>query len=243
MKAGFFRKFWIMLMSAKQILAIALKAIYYGKIGQPEKMDKIIHQDSFKFLDLVSPEIQIFGDENIHVEPNKRYMIMCNHSSHYDIPLSFMTFKGLPVKMIAKKELYKIPIFGSAMHHFKTVRIDRSNLKQAIKDLECAKQRMEEGLIIWISPEGSRLRTGKKKPLKKGGFITAIDAKATIIPMYIQGADKVLPAKTWDFYLGKKINISVMPHIEASEYTKENMGDLMDRIESVWAEAEEAHSV
>jgi 1-acyl-sn-glycerol-3-phosphate acyltransferase len=39
---------------------------------------------------------------------------MCNHTSLYDIPLSAIAIEG-NMRMVAKKELFYVPVFGYAM--------------------------------------------------------------------------------------------------------------------------------
>lgn len=235
MKATLLRKIWIMLGSLWYIIGICLKTIIYCYLKKNKKLDQIIHQDSYKLLSLAKPKIKIYGEENLILDPNKKYMIICNHSSHYDIPLTFLTFKGMPVKMVAKTELFKVPILGAAMRSFRTVEIDRSNLKTAIKNLENAKQLLSEGIIIWVAAEGTRSAKQKNKPFKKGGLLTAIEAKANIIPMYIDGAENMLPAKTWDFYLHQPVNIHLTPHIDCSKYTTDNVNQLITDIKQAWS--------
>lgn len=220
-------------MSVKYILIMCLQAIWYGKQGKMQGIDDKLYTNSFKVLGLVRAKVSFFGKENLKIDPNKKYIIMCNHSSHYDIPLSFMAMGGARMRMIAKKELSKIPIFGTAMRASRTVIIDRKNLKQAIRDLKYATQLIGEGFLIWISPEGSRLRK-KNSPLKKGGFIIAIEGGAQIIPIFINGADKILPAGTWDFYQDQDVDVTILPSIDASKYTRDNMSELMNELQRRW---------
>ncbi len=239
MKVGIFRKGWIMLVSTKIIFIMCLRGIWYGYRGRHHVVSFRLYDSALLLLDLVRAKVDVSGQENIIIRQDRKYIIMCNHSSHYDIPLSLIAFRGANIRMIAKKELFSIPLFGAAMKATKTVCIDRKNLKQAIKDLAYAKQVMSQGFIIWVSPEGSRLRTSENKALKKGGFITAIQAKAMIIPMYINGAENILPAKTWDFYLEQKISVKILPQIDASEYAASSLPELMDKLSEVWDKAKE----
>ena len=239
MKAGLFRKFWIMLVSAKLIIVMCIRAVWYGSRGRQRIVSFRLYDGSFFLLNLVKAKVKFSGQENITIRQDRKYIIMCNHSSHYDIPLTFMAFGGAQIRMIAKKELFKIPLFGQAMKASKTVCIDRKNLTQAIRDLDQAKKIMEEGFIVWISPEGSRLKSDGRKPLKKGGFITAIQTEAIIIPMYISGAEKILPAKTWDFYLNQKVSVKVLPQIDASKYSRSTLPNLMNELAATWEKAKE----
>ena len=105
---------------------------------------------------------------------------------------------------------------------------------------------MESGIVLWIAPEGTRSRTGRMGPLKKGGFIMAIESGATIIPVGIQGSETVLKPKTWEFFLRQKVAITIGSPIEASAYTMEQkdqlLEDVRESIARLCGEAEEESS-
>jgi 1-acyl-sn-glycerol-3-phosphate acyltransferase len=119
---------------------------------------------------------------------------MSNHQSHYDVPVLYSVFGGT-VRMIAKVELFKIPVFGKAMRHAGFIAIDRSNRESAIANLAAAKKALAEGTSIWIAPEGTRSPTGEIGTFKKGGFNVAFDVGADILPVTVQGTRNVLPAQ------------------------------------------------
>src|SRR6185369_16898443 len=54
----------------------------------------------------------------------RAYVVMSNHQSHYDIPVLFRVIHGR-MRMVTKKELFKIPIFGKAMRGAGFIEIDR----------------------------------------------------------------------------------------------------------------------
>ena len=93
-----------------------------------------------------------------------------------------------------------------------------------------AREKMEDGIVLWISPEGTRSRTGRMGTFKKGGFILAIDAGAQLIPVGIRGSEKVLPAKTWDFFLDQKVEVHIGKPIDASAYTAEHKDELIEAV-------------
>ena len=103
-------------------------------------------------------------------------------------------------------------------------------IEQAKKDLKAAGEKMEDGIVLWIAPEGTRSRTGRLGSFKKGGFILAIETGAQIIPVGIRGSEKVLPAKTWDFYLDQQVDIHIGKPIDASAYTLENKDELIEAV-------------
>lgn len=163
---------------------------------------------------------------------SKPTIIMCNHTSHYDIPVSFVTFPDINMRMIAKKELFKVPVFGKAMKFAEICSIDRKNLEQAKKDFLYAKQLLESGIVLWIAPEGTRAPSEKFLSLKKGGFITAMEMSANIIPMYIHNISKVLPPRTLDFSLNEDVYIHTGEAINANDYS--NKEDLMRDFQKQW---------
>ena len=154
---------------------------------------------------------------------------MCNHSSAYDIPLGFKVFPNESIRMLAKKELAKIPLMGKAMSAAEFPFIDRKNRYQAIKDLDYMQQLMKSGIIIWIAPEGTRSKDGKLAPFKKGAFVTAIQAKAIIIPIGIRGAANILPARTFSVNLNQKAEIHVGKPIDTSQFTMKNKDELINQ--------------
>lgn len=126
-------------------------------------------------------------------DPTRAFVIMSNHQSHMDIPLLFSIFGG-EVRMVAKIELFRVPVFGPAIRLAGFVAVDRSDHERALASLGDARSALDAGTSIWIAPEGTRSATGELGPFKKGGFYLALDAGAPILPVSIQGTRHVLPA-------------------------------------------------
>ncbi|WP_423202822.1 lysophospholipid acyltransferase family protein [Legionella busanensis] len=185
---------------------------------------------STKLLNLIGVKLVVFNPYHVEPQPGKATIIMCNHTSLYDIPISFKAFPNHSIRMLAKRELSKIPIMGKGMSATEFPFIDRKNRHQAIRDLAFARQLMESGIIMWIAPEGTRSKTGELAPFKKGAFITAIEAKATIIPIGIRGAYNILPPKTMRFNLNQKAEIHIGKPIDAAQYTLENKDELINTV-------------
>ena len=79
---------------------------------------------------------------------NKSYVVVANHQSMADIP-AIHGHLGLNIKWIMKKELEKIPIFGSACHHLGCISVDRSNHNSAMESIDKAKKKIiSESLCV-----------------------------------------------------------------------------------------------
>jgi 1-acyl-sn-glycerol-3-phosphate acyltransferase len=202
-----------------------------GKLTRAES-DARIHAWSTALLKILNIKLVIHNPHQVTLVPGQRVVVMVNHSSLFDIPLSFMTFPHNSLRMLAKKELFDIPLFGRTMKAVETIAIDRDNRKQAAKDLETARAAMESGIAIWISPEGTRSETGELGPLKMGGFVLAIKTQALIIPLTIRGANKILQAHTWSFHLGQTVEMCIGAPIDASQYTMAQRDELLSLVEA-----------
>lgn len=204
--------------------------IAFMKKDVRKRTDKVIRWWSRKMLKIAHVNYQVFNSQQVEFLPNKSYVIMSNHASHYDIPLSFVAFAEGSIRMIAKKELFRVPLWGKALHTAEFISIDRKNRRQAVKDLQFAREKMRSGIIPWIAPEGTRTRTGEIQPFKKGGFVLASQTEAIIIPMGIRGSGKILPPDTWDFHTGQKVEIHIGEPVDSKDYV--HIQELMAAVEN-----------
>ncbi len=229
MKISKLRTQWIMILSAFYTANACGRSVIKCFLGKTNRIwvDTTILRWANRLLNLVKVQCKVINPYGVSPQPGKSTIVMCNHSSLYDIPLSFKAFPEHSLRMLAKKELSKIPIMGKGMAAAEFPFIDRKNRHQAVKDLEAVRQLLASGIVMWIAPEGTRSKDGKLAPFKKGGFITAIEAKATIIPMGIRGAFNILPARTTQFNLHQTAEIHIGKPIDASLYTIEDRDKLM----------------
>lgn len=231
MKIGRLKTFWIICALFTHTGIICSRSVFKYFFSHPTRdwVDKTLHNWADQILDLVQVDYKVINTNNVQPKPGQATILMCNHSSVYDIPLGFKTFPNHSIRMLAKKELSKIPIMGKGMAAAEFPFVDRKNRKQAIKDLEYAKKLMESGIVMWIAPEGTRSKNGLLAPFKKGAFVTAIQAKATIIPVGIRGAFDIIPAKTRRINLKQRAEIHIGEPIDTSQYTVENKEELVAR--------------
>lgn len=235
MKANSLQAIKIIILSVFYMSLTCSRAVIRAMLGKINRKwaDKEMHSWTDKVLQLVKVDYQIINPHKVTPQQGVPTIIMCNHTSLYDIPLSLKTFPKHSIRMLAKKELSKIPIMGKAMKVSEFPFIDRHNRRQAIEDLQYVQSLLKNGIIMWIAPEGTRSKTGKLSSFKKGAFITAIDVKAQIIPIGIRGAHNILPAKTYQFNLHEKAEIHIGKPIDASEYSLENKQALIDKVHGV----------
>jgi len=212
-------------------LRITIIVMYWEYRGayKRERGDELLHWWASRLLGTLKVSWEVSNPNHVSIKPGKSTIIMSNHRSYMDIPIIYMTLPG-SIRMLTKKELFKVPLWGRGLRAGEFISIDRRNLKQAIKDLERARKKMEDGVVLWIAPEGTRTRTGKLGRFKKGGFIMAIQTGATIIPVGIRGTESAMPARKRYFNLGGKVHVCIGKPIDASDYTEETRDQLIEEI-------------
>lgn len=124
------------------------------------------------------------------------YIYMYNHSSLLD---TYVLMGSLPeyTAAVGKKAQFEMPLWGWVLKRWGAVPIDRSDLDSAINSLGLVEKAMTEGRSLLIAPEGTRSADGRLAPFKKGPFHIAMNTKAPIIPMAIDGAYKSKHKGSW----------------------------------------------
>ena len=162
------------------------------------------------FLFLSGCRFKVTGKEVFDTTTNA--VIVCNHNSLIDIPVSF-PFLPRANKTIAKKSFSKIPIFG-LIYTFGTVLVDRRDERSRKQSVDDMKKVLETGLDMLIYPEGTRNRTNEPlKSFHNGAFKLAIDTNKPIIPVVLLNTKKILPAKPAMYFTPGKIQMDILPAI------------------------------
>jgi 1-acyl-sn-glycerol-3-phosphate acyltransferase len=210
------------LASVYETFAISLPTVIDAALGRVRKdvCDDRLASWGRKVVERTRMEVTVSGRE--HVRPGETYLVMSNHQSHYDVPVVFSVLGG-NVRMITKVELFKIPIFGGAMHEAGFIAIDRSSRTRAVESLKIAKDTLASGVHVWIAPEGTRSKTGALLPFKKGGFNLALEASLPILPVTIQGTRDALRAKGLRTAAGAKVRVVLHAPIDPSRYSGKDM--------------------
>jgi 1-acyl-sn-glycerol-3-phosphate acyltransferase len=137
-------------------------------------------------------KLQLRGTE--HIQPHTTYMVISNHRSYLDIYAIFAA-RALNCRMVAKKELTRIPLFGSILKRSDCIIIDRKNREQAINAMKNQGAHLKKlGLSIVTFAEGTRAAPDVVlNPLKKGGFILAGQLGIPVLPTTIHDTGRLQP--------------------------------------------------
>lgn len=138
-------------------------------------------------IKLAGIELTVIGEENISEGP---VLYIGNHRSFFDVPI---TYPRCPIRTgyIAKKEMEKVPLLSTWMKRLHCLFLDRNDLKQGLKTILTAIEKVKSGISICIFPEGTRNKNEDELdmlPFHEGSFKIAAKANCPIIPMAISGS-------------------------------------------------------
>jgi 1-acyl-sn-glycerol-3-phosphate acyltransferase len=175
--------------SAVGITVMAINTIYISVVAttiarfnpRSTLITGMLHFWARLFHAIIGVKLRVEGQQNI--DPARSYVFISNHQSNIDIPVHFLACRN-PIRYLAKKELFKVPILGYLLRHLDFIMVDRQAHASAHRDINRQVQRtVSLGHSLIIYPEGTRTRDGNIQPFKKGAFRIAIDNGLDVIPM------------------------------------------------------------
>lgn len=200
------------------VLGIPLLLIEWviGKFNQRAKdiSSLRIVQWAFKMiLFLAGTKVVIKGEEN--VPKNEPVLYVGNHRSYFDIVITYSRVPDL-TGYIAKKEMLRWPLLVNWMKNLHCLFLDRQDVKQGLKTILTAIDKVKAGISICIFPEGTRSKDGKMLPFKEGSMKMATKTGCPIIPIAISNS-----AQIWEAHFPKMKPAHVVVEYGAPIYPKE----------------------
>lgn len=216
---------------------ISVPTVMEAALGRPQtdRYEARLAWWSQKVIREAKIDLVVRGKENAG-DSSEPMIVMSNHQSLYDIPVLYCALPG-PLRMVAKKELFNVPVWGRAMRTAGFICIDRSDHAGAIESLREGSTLLRAGTRVWIAPEGTRSPTGKLGTFKSGGFRMALDAGCRILPVALNGTRQVLPAKGLVVQTGKRVEVTILPPIDPRTYGMERRKELMHDVREEIAQA------
>ena len=200
-------------------------------------IEKIIRGWSRVWLAASGTKLEIEGAENI--DPNRSYVVVANHLSTLDI-MACLLAVPLPIRFLAKKELFRVPVLAQGMRMVGIIEVDREARGAVHSEVNRqSRELIEKGRSLIIYAEGTRPRNGVMKPFKKGAFTMAISSGLPVLPLSIHGSYEAWPPGT-PLVRGGVIKVVLDKPVETEGMTTSDTGDLRDQVREVIAGRVEA---
>lgn len=190
-------------------------------------IERVIRFWSRLWISVSGTSLEIEGQEN--VDPDRSYVVAANHLSTLDIMACFLAVR-IPIRYLAKKELFRVPILAQGMRAVGIIEVDRSARSAVHAQVNRqASDLIAKGRSLIIYPEGTRPRNGVMKPFKKGAFTMAIASQLPILPVSIHGTYEAMPPGT-PWVRGGPVKVVVDPAIPTTGMDHSDTSDLRDRV-------------
>ena len=116
-------------------------------------------------------------------------VVALNHVTFLEAPLLFTHLQPRPLTGLSKTENFEKPFVGAIFRLWNLIPIDRD--KADFKALQETRNRLKNGEILAIFPEGTRSGDGVLQSGKSGVVLVALRSNAPILPMAIYGGEKL----------------------------------------------------
>lgn len=222
------RQIWYVVALTACTLWYGSKVIISAALGIRQRSggvyDEAARRWARKVLKAAGVPVQTKGFDRI--PDDKPVVFVANHQSFFDILALGATLPGT-FRFVAKKELAKVPIFGSSLKAAGHIYIDRQRQQSAFGSYQKAAEVVKAGVSAVVFGEGTRSRTGNLLPFKKGPFVLAIAAQVPVVPVYCAHTYGILPKGEWrirprpvTLYFGEPIPTAGLDYEDRKELLK-----------------------
>ncbi|HEX5695331.1 MAG TPA: lysophospholipid acyltransferase family protein [Acidimicrobiia bacterium] len=212
------------------IVAVAVIAVIAIFDKTSPRIERVIRGWSRVWLATSGTRLEVEGQENI--DPNRSYVVVANHLSALDI-MACVLAVPLPIRFLAKKELFRIPVLAQGMRTVGIIEVDREARGAIHAEVNRqSKELIALGRSLIIYAEGTRPRNGVMKPFKKGAFTMAIATQLPVLPLSLHGSYEAWPPGR-HLIRGGLIRVVLDKAIETEGLSHSDTGDLRDQVREV----------
>lgn len=182
-------------------------------------------------------DYKVTGTENL--PESGAFIVAAKHQSPYETFKLHILFHDPAI--VLKKELLRIPLWGSFLAKIDPIAIDRSQGKSAMKQIIAGALHVKkQGRPMIIFPQGTRVysyETAKDKPYKMGVARMYKETGLPVIPMALN-TGTFWPRKSWTKKAGT-VTFAFLPPIKPGLPEKEFLNKLQNELETASQELHE----
>ena len=185
--------FWITFLPLVLLCAILLSLMFPLSLKYRIAVIKIWISCSLASLRIFCGlKYTVEGLENI---PEQGFIVMSKHSSTWETIVIQRFFR--PLVWVVKRELTWIPFFGWGLKAMDAIALNRGTGRKAINQLiQESRFHMDNGRILMLFPEGTRVLPQQQKPFKLGGAIVSQRTGYAVLPI-AHNAGEFWPRHSW----------------------------------------------
>jgi 1-acyl-sn-glycerol-3-phosphate acyltransferase len=132
------------------------------------------------------------GRENL--DNTKGGLFLINHQSFLD-PLLVAVLLTRPVSYLARDSLFQVPVLGWLLRRTYVMPISREAARGG--SIRLAVQRIQEGYLVGVFPEGTRSSGTEVRAFRPGFLAMVRRTNQPVYPVGLCGADRAMPRGAW----------------------------------------------
>lgn len=175
-------------------------------------------------------KMKIFGKEDPETQ-----MFIVNHQSGIDIPILEGCVKA-DLAWVAKQELFDMPWLGLGVKLPNDIPLQRDSKTSLLTLIKDCKDRIENGRVVTIFPEGTRSKDQRMRKFRAGAKMVADKLKLRVQPVVLVHTSKTFDSGTKIFHPFKELHIVFLDSFEADRSDKEWLHNLQVKMQGVYDE-------
>jgi 1-acyl-sn-glycerol-3-phosphate acyltransferase len=214
---------FIVVLGLFTVLAIPLLILSFGKLRDP-LVQYVGGFLGWVVLATIGVKLDI---SDRRTNPRQPMLYISNHSSTLDM-FVILALRLKKTRFVAKHELQYNPFFFIIGRLTGQVFLQRQDREKAMRALDQALIDIrEQGLSLYMAPEGTRKHEGVIGPFKKGAFHMALNTGYPICPIFIDGASELAHGGSLVSKAGV-LRVTLNEEIDTSRYGREEVDALLN---------------
>jgi len=157
-------------------------------------------------------------------------VVVSNHQSNLD-PIVHLATLPLSLRVLAKREMFRIWLLGPAMRTIGMIEVDRDAPDVGRID-QAAARLLAAGRSLLVYPEGRISPDGTIGDFKDGAFIIAVTSQVPVLPVAIHGTCRIWPPGRRAIRSGQ-VRIVVARPLSTSRLSHHDVAGLRERARDV----------
>lgn len=136
--------------------------------------------------------LKVSGHE--HLDAARGGLLLINHQSFLD-PLLVAVLLDRPVSYLARDTLFRVPVLGWILRRTYVIPISREAVRGG--SIKAAIERLEQGVLVGIFPEGRRASEPGVSAFRPGFLAIVRRTTQPVYPVAVSGAAQAMPRGAW----------------------------------------------
>jgi 1-acyl-sn-glycerol-3-phosphate acyltransferase len=178
---------------------------------------------------IIGTRLHVSGRE--HIPSNKKFMILSNHASLFDIPAIMAVFPN--VAWLGRDYLTRIPVFSHMLTRMNYIAVGRNPALNVRLIIQKAIMNSDK-LRVCLFPEGTRSMDGDLREFKRGFIHIMNGGDLDILPVVMNGLFDVKPKTRFSIKPCQRVEIIICKPIKRTTLVNLPNEEIIKRVRHIF---------